>query len=250
MWLAQAALSAWLAGAQAGQESALGERARMVAEQIESRGVHDHAVLEAMRTTPRHLFVPERLRVMAYQDRPLPIGHGATISQPFVVALMTSLLEVKPAHRVLEIGTGSGYQAAVLGQLARRVYTIEIVPELAESARRTLGELGYQNVVVREGDGYLGWPEQAPVRPHPPDRGSVRGSRSPDPATGERRPPGRSGGRVVGPGPRGDREGRTGQVAPASRREGDLRAHAARQELILSGHEGTAFADRAHPLGG
>jgi protein-L-isoaspartate(D-aspartate) O-methyltransferase len=162
MWLAQAALSAWLAGAQAGQESALGERARMVAEQIESRGVYDHAVLEAMRTTPRHLFVPERLRVMAYQDRPLPIGHGATISQPFVVALMTSLLEVKPAHRVLEIGTGSGYQAAVLGQLARRVYTIEIVPELAESARLILGELGYQNVVVREGDGYLGWPEQAP----------------------------------------------------------------------------------------
>ncbi|HWQ55210.1 MAG TPA: protein-L-isoaspartate(D-aspartate) O-methyltransferase [Bryobacteraceae bacterium] len=138
------------------------ERERMVRDQIEDRGIHDAAVLRAMRTVPRHLFVPENGRRLAYADHPLSIGHGATISQPFVVAWMTELLEPSKAHKVLEIGTGSGYQAAVLSGLVNHVYTIEIVPELAASARQTLQKLGYGNVTVREGDGYKGWPEEAP----------------------------------------------------------------------------------------
>ena len=134
----------------------------MVKEQIEARGVRDGSVLGAMRATPRHLFVPAALQSDAYQDHPLPIGHGATISQPYVVAWMTELLQPGKADRVLEIGTGSGYQAAVLSRLAASVYTIEIVPALARLATTRLAALGYRNVIVREGDGYQGWAEKAP----------------------------------------------------------------------------------------
>jgi protein-L-isoaspartate(D-aspartate) O-methyltransferase len=138
------------------------ERERMIREQIESRGIRSPDVLRVLRVTPRHLFVPEPARVMAYEDCPLPIGYGATISQPYIVALMTELLATEKRHRVLEIGTGSGYQAAVLAQLAGQVYTIEIVPELAQSARQRLASLGYSNVTVRHGDGFQGWAERAP----------------------------------------------------------------------------------------
>ena len=137
-------------------------RDRMVEAQIRARGITDPRVLEVMRRVPRHLFVPEDLRTRAYDDRALPLGHGQTISQPFVVAYMTALLELQPTDRVLEIGTGSGYQAAVLAELAREVYTIEILPPLARRAEAILAELGYRNVQVREGNGYLGWPSAAP----------------------------------------------------------------------------------------
>ena len=137
-------------------------RRRMVRDQIESRGIKNPAVLEAMRNTPRHLFVPESQRGSAYQDHPLPIGYSQTISQPYIVAFMTELLEANKSHRVLEIGTGSGYQAAVLSPLAGEVYTIEIVPELAKRSGLLLEKLGYTNVTVRLGDGYKGWPEKAP----------------------------------------------------------------------------------------
>jgi protein-L-isoaspartate(D-aspartate) O-methyltransferase len=137
-------------------------RKRMVEEQIERRGVANPAVLEAMRSVPRHLFVPDNLQPSAYEDHPLPIGHSATISQPYIVAYMTELLEPERSHKVLEVGTGSGYQAAVLAKLVNHVYTIEIVPELAASSRAVLERLDYRNVTVRQGDGYLGWPEQAP----------------------------------------------------------------------------------------
>ncbi|HJZ70183.1 MAG TPA: protein-L-isoaspartate(D-aspartate) O-methyltransferase [Vicinamibacterales bacterium] len=138
------------------------ERARMVDEQLRARDIRDPRVLDAMRAVPRHLFVPGAQRRDAYGDFPLPIGYGQTISQPYVVAFMTESLEVGAGDRVLEIGTGSGYQAAVLSTLAREVYTIEIVAPLAERARDTLAALGYQNVRVRTGNGYLGWPEHAP----------------------------------------------------------------------------------------
>lgn len=138
------------------------QRERMVADQIEARGVRHAGVLSAMRTVPRHLFVPEELRSMAYWDQPLPIGYGQTISQPYIVAVMTELLAPEKHHKVLEIGTGSGYQAAVLSPLSGRVFSIEIVPELAARSAALLKQLGYDNVTVREGDGYLGWPEQAP----------------------------------------------------------------------------------------
>ena len=115
-----------------------------------------------MRKVPRHLFVPEALRDNAYSDGPLPIGFGQTISQPYVVAFMTEQLDVEPSHKVLEIGTGSGYQAAVLAELAAHVFSIEIVPELGERAEETLAEQGYENVRVRVGNGYLGWPQEAP----------------------------------------------------------------------------------------
>ena len=138
------------------------DRERMVREQIESRGIRGLELLRVLRATPRHLFVPIASRPMAYDDHPVPIGYEATISQPYIVALMTDLLAPRKTDRVLEIGTGSGYQAAVLSQLAQQVYTIEIVPELAKSAQRTLSDLGYRNVTVRQGDGYKGWPEQAP----------------------------------------------------------------------------------------
>ncbi len=134
----------------------------MVTEQIAARGVDDARVLAAMRRVPRHLLVPEAQRALAYQDHPLPIGHGQTISQPFIVGFMTAALELDGSERVLEIGTGSGYQTAVLAELAEHVYSIEIVAPLAETARAALAELGYQNVSVRAGDGYRGWPEEAP----------------------------------------------------------------------------------------
>jgi protein-L-isoaspartate(D-aspartate) O-methyltransferase len=143
-------------------DPATSKRDRMVADQIENRGIRRPDLLRAMRSIPRHLFMPEGVRSMAYEDHPVPIGYGATISQPYVVALMTDLLAPAPAHRILEIGTGSGYQAAILARLAGEVYTIEIVPELARSAAKTLRALGYSNVAVRQGDGYKGWPEQAP----------------------------------------------------------------------------------------
>lgn len=138
------------------------ERRRMVDEQLRARDIRSASVLDAMLKVPRHLFVPEPQRAEAYRDSPLPIGHGQTISQPYIVAFMTQALDVAPGHRVLEIGTGSGYQAAILGVLAKDVYTIEIVPPLAERARETLSALGYRNIQVRTGNGYLGWPEHAP----------------------------------------------------------------------------------------
>jgi len=137
-------------------------RTRMVESQIVARGVRDPRVLAAMRKVPRHRFVDDAQRAEAYEDHPLPIPGNQTISQPYIVALMTELLELKPTSRVLEIGTGSGYQSAVLAELAKEVYTIEIVPELARLAQTRLRELGYDNVTVREGDGYRGWPEHAP----------------------------------------------------------------------------------------
>jgi protein-L-isoaspartate(D-aspartate) O-methyltransferase len=137
-------------------------RLTMVSEQIERRGVTDGRVLDAMRSVPRHLFVPEGLRAEAYNDAPQPIGEGQTISQPYVVALMTSLLDLAGSEKVLEIGTGSGYQAAILAKIARRVYTIEILEPLAERARRSFAELGLKNITTRVGDGYQGWPEEAP----------------------------------------------------------------------------------------
>ncbi len=137
-------------------------RERMVRDQIEDRGISTPAVLAAIRAVPRHLFVPPELRGQAYEDYPLPIGYGQTISQPYIVAFMTDLLGPRNESKVLEIGTGSGYQAAVLSVLAREVLTIEIVPELARPAEQTLRKLGYRNVRVRVGDGYKGWPEEAP----------------------------------------------------------------------------------------
>lgn len=122
----------------------------------------DAEVLKVMGEVPRHLFVPEPLRIRAYDDTPLPIGHDVTISQPFIVALMTDVAEVEPSHRVLEVGTGSGYQAAVLSPLAAQVFTIEIIEPLANAAAARLKALGYRNVTVRAGDGYAGWPEHAP----------------------------------------------------------------------------------------
>jgi protein-L-isoaspartate(D-aspartate) O-methyltransferase len=138
------------------------ERRRMVEEQLRARDIRSARVLDAMLTVPRHVFVPESQRAEAYTDSPLPIGHGQTISQPYIVAFMTQALDLAPEHRVLEIGTGSGYQAAVLAALAKDVYTIEILPPLAERARETLSALGYRNIHVRTGNGYLGWPEHAP----------------------------------------------------------------------------------------
>jgi protein-L-isoaspartate(D-aspartate) O-methyltransferase len=137
-------------------------RLQMVEDQIEARGVRDPRVLDAMRQVPRHELVPPFQRDLAYEDRPLPIGHGQTISQPYVVAAMTEALGLKGGERVLEIGTGSGYQAAVLSKLAKEIYSIEIVPELAQRARADLARLGYANVEVRQGDGWRGWPEKAP----------------------------------------------------------------------------------------
>jgi len=138
------------------------QRRRMVEDQIRGRGIRDERVLEAMRAVPRHLFIPESERSRAYADAPVPIGYGQTISQPFIVAFMTEALRVSRDHRVLEIGTGSGYQAAVLSALAREVRSMEIVEPLANQATTTLKALGYSNVHVRTGNGYLGWPEHAP----------------------------------------------------------------------------------------
>jgi protein-L-isoaspartate(D-aspartate) O-methyltransferase len=134
----------------------------MVDRQIEARGISDPEVLDAMRAVERHLFVPREQQEHAYEDRPLPIGHGQTISQPYIVAFMTEAARLKPGDKVLEIGTGSGYQAAVLARVVKEVYTVEIIGALAQSARATLAQLGYQNIFVKHGDGYQGWQEYAP----------------------------------------------------------------------------------------
>ena len=135
---------------------------KMVDDQLRGRGIRDARVLDAMSRVPRHLFVPESARDEAYEDHPVPIGLGQTISQPYIVAFMTEALRLEPTHRVLEIGTGSGYQAAVLAELAGEVFTIEILEELAARARATLADAGYRSVTVRTGNGYLGWSEHAP----------------------------------------------------------------------------------------
>ena len=145
-----------------GKTELAAERERMVRTQIQARGVRDERVLAAMRAVPRHLFVPEQQRYAAYEDGPLPIGQGQTISQPYIVAVMSELLAPGPDDVVLDVGTGSGYQAAVLARLAKRVVSIELVPELAQSARERLAALGYTNVEVITGDGWAGVPAQAP----------------------------------------------------------------------------------------
>jgi protein-L-isoaspartate(D-aspartate) O-methyltransferase len=137
-------------------------REKMVETQIKARGVKDPRLLAALLKVERHRFVPEKYLDSAYSDQPLPIGEGQTISQPYIVALMTELLELTRMEKVLEIGTGSGYQAAVLAELAKEVYTIEIIEPLAYTAEKRLSELGYQNIKVKTGDGYWGWPEAAP----------------------------------------------------------------------------------------
>jgi protein-L-isoaspartate(D-aspartate) O-methyltransferase len=139
-----------------------GEREAMVEYQIRQRDVTDEAVLRAMRTVPRHEFVPADSRGQAYNDHPLPIGYGQTISQPYIVALMSELIDLEPGEKVLEIGTGSGYQAAVLAQLTDQVYTIEIIPELATRAQADFDQLGYDQIMAKQDDGYWGWEEYAP----------------------------------------------------------------------------------------
>ena len=140
------------------------DRAGMVESQLKTRDIQSPEVLAAMARVPRHLFVPDDMKPHAYEDRPLPIGMGQTISQPYIVAHMTQALELQRDHTVLEIGTGSGYQAAVLAELVKQVYTIEIVPDLAARARTALARAGYRNVEVRSGNGYGGWPEHAPFQ--------------------------------------------------------------------------------------
>jgi protein-L-isoaspartate(D-aspartate) O-methyltransferase len=137
------------------------ERQTMVRSQLQSRGIRHRPTLDAMRQVPRHLYVPVQNQAYAYQDRPLPIGYGQTISQPYIVAYMTQIIEPAPEHRILEIGTGSGYQAAVLAEIVSQVYTIEIIPELTARAKRVLS-IHYDNVEVKTGDGYYGWEEHAP----------------------------------------------------------------------------------------
>lgn len=137
-------------------------RNNMVRSQIASRGINHEPTLDAMRKVERHLFVPQRSQARAYDDNPMPIGYGQTISQPFIVAYMTQLVDPQPGHRVLEIGAGSGYQAAVLAEIVEDVYTIEIVPELGEQAKTLLNDLGYSNVEVIVGDGYFGLPHKGP----------------------------------------------------------------------------------------
>jgi protein-L-isoaspartate(D-aspartate) O-methyltransferase len=151
-----------MTAAQSSESELRARRHEMVEQQIRQRGVRDPRVLDAMRTVPRERFVPPPLVANAYDDGPLSIGAGQTISQPYIVAYMTEALRVDPSHKVLEVGTGSGYQAAVLSELVREVYTVEIVPELARRAEAVLQSLNRTNVHVRVGDGYAGWPEQAP----------------------------------------------------------------------------------------
>src|SRR4028119_1033451 len=138
------------------------QREKLVEETIQGRGVKDAAVLKAMRSVKRHLFVPESSTANAYSDRPLPIGYGQTISQPFIVAYMTEVIRPRPEHKVLEIGTGSGYQAAVLAEIVKEVYTIEIVEELGTAVTERLKKVGYKNVLVKVADGYHGWKEHGP----------------------------------------------------------------------------------------
>lgn len=137
-------------------------RENMISQQIQARGVKDASVLSAMRKVERHKFIPLAFQHLAYIDTPLPIAEGQTISQPYIVALMTELLQLKGNEKVLEIGTGSGYQAAILAEIAKQVYTIEIIPALSDNAKKLLDKLGYKNINVKCGDGYLGWPEFAP----------------------------------------------------------------------------------------
>lgn len=146
----------------ASDTSRANERHRMVRLQIERRGITDQTVLEAMRTVPRHRFVPEVQADLAYEDFPLPIGYGQTISQPYIVAYMTEVIQPQPGQRILEIGTGSGYQAAVLAEIVGEVYTIELVVELASEAKARLEDLNYDNVTVMNADGYFGWSDSAP----------------------------------------------------------------------------------------
>jgi len=169
--VAVSSMFAWVAGAAAAAEqtpaaetsdSAREAREAMVDRQIEARDVRDPAVLKALRAVPRHEFVPQAVRARAYQDSPLPIGEGQTISQPYIVAVMTELAAPRKGARVLEIGTGSGYQAAVLAELGAQVYSIEIVEPLGRRAAETLKRLGYTTVKTRIGDGYRGWPQAAP----------------------------------------------------------------------------------------
>lgn len=160
--IAAAVLSGVIHPALATDDPYLQKRAAMVRDQIERGGVSDPRVLAAMLEVPRHLFVPPEYRAKAYEPYPLPIGEGQTISEPYVVGFMTQILRLKETDRVLEVGTGSGYQAAVAAKLAAEVYSVEILESLAARSRRTLSDLGFRNVVVRQGDGYYGWEEKAP----------------------------------------------------------------------------------------
>src|SRR6266436_129175 len=162
-WLVVAALAATVCHHKTVSTSEFAtERQRMVQEQLKPRDIHDERVLEAMSKVPREEFVPQNMRAQSYADSALPIGHDQTISQPFIVAYMTEQLRLQPTDRVLEIGTGSGYQAAILAELAKEVYTIEIIEPLAKDASAGLARLGYKNAHVKAGDGYQGWPEVAP----------------------------------------------------------------------------------------
>ena len=154
-------LAFWLLPVQQ-QKDFVQRREEMVKLQIETRGIKDQATLAALRKVPRHLFVPKSIMDDAYDDRPLPIGYGQTISQPYIVAYMTEIVKPKPDHRVLEIGTGSGYQAAVLSEIVKEVYTIEIIDTLGSQARNRLSKLNYKNITVKTGDGYYGWKEKSP----------------------------------------------------------------------------------------
>jgi len=165
--IAQSLILAAIAAAGCGQNAPpvsdfAAQRQLMVQQQLVARGINNERVLAAMGKVPREEFVPLDLRTETYEDGPLPIGHGQTISQPYIVAFMTERLRAKPSDRVLEIGTGSGYQAAILAELVSDVYTIEIVQPLAKTAEATLQRLGYKNVHIKMGDGYKGWPEEAP----------------------------------------------------------------------------------------
>ncbi len=159
---ALAAFMSWAAFLPAAEKDTEARMSRMIEEQIKRRGITDQRVLDAMEKVERHRFVSPAMEDFAYEDRPLPIGHNQTISQPFIVAYMTSVAGVKPGHRVLEIGTGSGYQAAILAELAEQVYSVEIVEPLARQASERLKRLGYDNVKIKKGDGYKGWLEYAP----------------------------------------------------------------------------------------
>ncbi len=161
MWTAIGALTLLACAIPAGRDPHEAKRQELV-DALAAQGIHDPATLAALRAVPRHEFVPEDVRRYAYENAPLPIGRGQTISQPYIVATMTQAIRPRPGLRTLEIGTGSGYQAAVLAQAGCRVYSIEILAELAARARETLARLGYDSVEVRHGDGYLGWPEAAP----------------------------------------------------------------------------------------